>query len=206
MQTQVDNTNSLENSELLKELIKEQKKTQRLLSKLIGVTELNTEYTLRGKEVQFSAKRVLTSKLAELEYELTDFQIDQVNQMTLFRLFELDKQVTRKARELLGPHLTQSDITKLVSLIIGRQNKKVSKLLSRNSITWWDKANATTQTEEALNNHRKNCIRSSKELNRVVRDLSKSGLKISLIETLVKTGSLPESIRVIFNDRSETDF
>jgi len=112
MQTQVDNTNSLENSELLKELIKEQKKTQRLLSKLIGVTELNTEYTLRGKEVQFSAKRVLTSKLAELEYELTDFQIDQVNQMTLFRLFELDKQVTRKARELLGPHLTQSDISK----------------------------------------------------------------------------------------------
>jgi hypothetical protein len=200
MQTHVDNTNSLENSELLKELIKEQKKTQRILSKLIGVTELNTEYTLRGKEVQFSAKRVLTSKLAELEYELTDFQIDQVNQMTLFRLFELDKQVTRKARELLGPHITQSDISKLVSLIIGRQNKKVSKLLSRNSITWWDKANATTQTEEALYAHRKSCIQSSKELNRVVRDLSKSGLKISLIETLVKAGSLPVSIQVIFED------
>ncbi len=202
MQTQVDNTNSVENSELLKELIKEQKKTQRLISKLIGVTELNTEYTLRGKEVQFIAKRVLTTKLAELEYELTDFQIDQVNQITLFRLFELDKQVIRKARELLGPDIKSTDISKLVCLIIGRQYKKVDKLLSRNTITWWDKANATSQSVENLNKHREACILDSTEVSRVKRDLSKSGLKISLIESLVKAGSLPVGAEVRFDNSS----
>ena len=194
-----NNNKSLENSDLLLKIFKEQKEIKRLLRKLSISTESNTEKITRGRQLQISAKSAIKTRVADLGSELRLNHIDEVSQLTLFRLFDLDKQISTKARELLGSNLSSPDVHRIVALILGRQYKKVNKLLNSATITWWDELNGPRRDQSTLMTKRKENILKPTIVNRVFRDLSKTGLKSALVKKLIIAGSLPEEAPVIFD-------
>jgi len=194
-----NNNKSLENSDLLLKIFEGQKEIKSLLRKLSSSTESNTENILRGKRLTISTKSAMNTRVADLGSELRLYHIDEVSQLTLFRLFDLDKQVATKARELLGSNLSSPAVHRIVALILGRQYKKVNKLLNSATITWWDELNGPRRDQSALMTKRKENILKPTIVNRVFRDLSKTGLKSALVKKLIKAGSLPEEATVIFD-------
>lgn len=194
-----NNNKTLENSDLLLKIFEGQKEIKSLLRKLSSSTESNTEKIIRGKQLQISTKSAIKTRVADLGSELRLYHIDEVSQLTLFRLFDLDKQVATKARELLGSNLSSPDVHRIVALILGRQYKKVNKLLNSATITWWDELNGRRRDQSTLMTKRKENILKPTIVNRAFRDLSKTGLKSALVKKLIRAGSLPEEATVIFD-------
>lgn len=190
--------NTQEISELLREVIKAQKSQEKLLATLTSLVKKTAEYSLRSKELQGRSKAAIQKSLESLRDELMDSALDQVSQLTLWRLFELDKQLIRKSNELFTTRLSSTEIFELTALITGRGFKKTSVLLGRESLTWWDYANSpTVRRFETIDDQRKAIARNPQAVEKILKSLIKNKkLSVERARELLQLGSLPVGVEV----------
>ena len=174
--------------------------SQRQLKEMTELLELNTEYTIHGKQLTRASKQQtikasakVGKKLDEVLDNVLDHQFDTIHQLVLIRMLEIDKSILKFCSEPFEAELSNTQIAGVLGLIMGRKPDKLRQLISRPDFCWVDRANEPHEenTRKGRKIYRENPEAVAAAEEKVMASLKAAGLKSQIVDKIYLRGKNP---------------